>query len=115
MGLCRDYRNRPPRAEPALWTIDCHHLGSGPPFYTSSLWTWVPRAAPSCPGLKAPAGIPGTGRGGGRRALLLHPLAPGKYREVQSMGFLVGKPRAPVVQDRQDEHCSAAASSLKTC
>ena len=58
-------------------------------------------------------GVPGTGRAGGRRARLLHPLAPGKYREVGSTGVLVGKPRAPVVQDRQDKRCSAAASSLK--
>lgn len=47
--------------------------------------------------------------------LLLHPLAPGKYQEIQSMGVLVGKPGAPVVQDRQDKHCSAVAPSLKTC
>lgn len=65
-GVTLGLQEQPPTLEPALWTADCHHLGSGPLFYTSSLCSQVPRAAPSCPGLKAPLGILGTGRARGR-------------------------------------------------
>lgn len=109
-GVAVGLQKQPPRLQPALCTIERHHLGSGPPLHTSSLSSWVPGAAPSCPGLKVPAGIPGTGRAGVRRVLLLHLLAPGKCVAV-----LVGKLGAPVTQVRQDEHRLAAPSSPKTC
>lgn len=114
-GVTLGLQKQPPTLEPDLWTVDCHHLGSGPLFYPSSLCSRVPGAAPSCPGLKAPVALPKTGRAGGRRALLLHPLAPGKYREVwstesswESLGLLsCGTDRTSIAQQ--------LPSGLKTC
>lgn len=82
MGLHRDYRSGHPHCSQLCGPAACHLLGSGPWFYTSSLCSQVPGAAPSCPGLKTPVGVRGTGRAGGRRVLLLRLLAPGRYQEV---------------------------------